>query len=139
MNLIKELWQNENLPTKDGLYFVDGRSFSAIIDATLDDVNFLVKRDQFDLEAFLRDNSDCLTTIDITKKVLLNEQEGYLCCGEAAHGSEGFFARLDINEKLVWVVYFEESNPFVDIKVDGDYVKFITNLDTNVSVNIRNI
>ena len=70
----------------------------------------------------------------ITKKVPLEKQEGYLCCGEGAHGSEGFFARLDPNERLVWVAYFEESNPFVNIKITDDHVTFETNLGVGFQI-----
>jgi hypothetical protein len=128
LNNIIELWQNEKLPIKDGLYFADGRSFLLDTMASSYNLKSMVRLSQFDLDAFLRADPECLTSIMVTKKVLLGQQEGYLCCGEGAHGSEGFFARLDQTEKLIWVVYFQESNPFVDIKTSDDHVIFETNI-----------
>lgn len=36
------------------------------------------------------------------------------------YGSEGFIAYLDREEKLVWVIYSENSNPFVSATILHD-------------------
>lgn len=115
MNLITELWKNGKLPIKSGLYFADNKSFFIELnlngDAKIDSIK------EFDFESFYLSDPEWVTTIDITQIMQL-EDGHYFCCGEGANGSEGFFSLLDSKKNLLWVVYFEESNPFSDFSIE---------------------
>jgi hypothetical protein len=116
-SIIVELWKNGELPIKNALYFVDGRA--GLIDIIFYPYPKLLKLGDFDFNDFYEKNKNETTTIDIVKKIQLSDV-GYLCIGEGSYGSEGFIACLDSKEDLIWVVYFENSNPFVSATILGD-------------------
>lgn len=131
---IERLWLAHNLPIRDGLYRADGSARGVRADSSA--LGHLVLLEPFDLEAFLLTSPEWLTSIDITIEEGLGDGSGYLCCGEGSHGSEGFFARLDLHKNLVWVVYLEDSNPFVEAVIDGPQatVKSTSGLCVTVSL-----
>lgn len=59
-----------------------------------------------------------------------------MCCGEGSYGSEGFFGQLDEQKNLVWVVYLENSNFFVDVPVRKDTATFTSSAGTLIVVNL---
>ena len=92
--------------------------------------------EEFDLAALLDADPEWVTSIDVTRETALPARRGYLCCGEGSHGSEGFFARLDENRELLWVVYLEQSNPFDSISTDGTNGTFGSTSGLSVTVNL---
>ncbi|PWU30902.1 hypothetical protein DK254_10800 [Pseudomonas sp. RW407] len=116
MKNIIELWSNEELPIKDGVYFSNGKSFSISILAY--PAPHICSRGWFDFEEYFKGNQEEVTSIDVTKRVVL---KGGACCyvGEGSYGSEGFIAYENNHKLLEWVVYSESSNPFIDIKEGG--------------------
>jgi hypothetical protein len=134
MSTITSLWAAGRLPIHDGLYTAAGEQYNVRINpAKPGGIEIL---DKFDLDAFLKSDPDWLTTIDITGEVELRAGAGWLCRGEGSYGSEGFFAHLNQDKNLVWVVYLEESNPFVDITVAGNVATFTSSSDIRISVDI---
>ena len=67
MSKISELWNKGQLPTKDGVYFANGESFSFF--ANFYPNIFIKKGESFNLVDFLYQNPDDITNIDIFKKV----------------------------------------------------------------------
>jgi hypothetical protein len=109
---IVALWRADQLPIADGLFFADGRSYAVdVVDGRL------VVVEELDLAEVLAEDQEWVTAIDITGETEL--PDGYLCVGEGAHGSEGFFARLDAGRELVWVCYLSQANPFKDMAVEN--------------------
>jgi len=137
MNPIISLWENETLPIKDGLYFADGRSYEAIINSTTA-AGYEIAN-PINLDLFIEEDSECISSFDTTKIVQLPGKNGFLCCGEGSFGSEGFFAHLASNKSLLWVFYFEYSNPFVEIQLaeEGE-ANFLTSNGTSLKVKIAN-
>lgn len=109
MNVILELWKHQKLPIKNGIYFRDEKSY--IIKLKSSEDFHISGIYEFDLQTFYSSDPEWVTHIDITKEERL-QQGGYFCSGEGASGAEGFFARLNSERDLLWVVYLEESNPF---------------------------
>jgi hypothetical protein len=77
-----------------------------------------------------------VTSIDTTWQAPVPGGGGYLCCGEGSYGSEGFFCRLDQHKSLVWVVYLENSNPFVDASVSNTSATFTSSAGVAITVNL---
>jgi len=132
--MITDLWLSGKLPGWDGLYRADGSAWAARIDDSVP--NGFVLMAPLGLTAMLRDSPEWVTEYDITTERQLPDCSGYLCCGEAAHGSEGFFARLDAGRDLVWVAYFEDSNPFVEIAFEGNRAVVTSNLGRPVLIDL---
>ncbi|WP_260451537.1 hypothetical protein [Listeria cossartiae] len=61
-----------------------------------------------------KEDQENITKIDVFQEIKLSN--GFYCCvGEGSYGSEGFVAYLDESKNLLWVLYSETSNPFVNI------------------------
>ncbi|MFH8488715.1 hypothetical protein [Streptomyces longisporoflavus] len=132
---ISALWDSEQLPIRDGLYLASGVSYAVRGGSTPSEGLEIL--DEFDLEAVMREDPDWVTSFDITREVELPGPGGYLCCGEGSYGSEGFFARIDQDRRLVWVVYLEESNPFTGVEVEGSRAVFTSSSGVRISVDVN--
>jgi hypothetical protein len=135
MKLISRLWEAGTLPIKNGIYYADGRSLSLTIKRN-ENLEIKVGK-QFSLEELYAIDPDYITNIDITKEKILPNDE-YFCCGEGSSGAEGFFAYLDSNKKLLWVIYFEELNPFYDFTINDTSAIIKSTLDIQIKLNINN-
>lgn len=135
--LIERLWLAGSLPIQNGLYRADGSAYGVRADTSVE--GGLKILGPFDLEEFLSRDPDMVTSIDITRERPIPRGTGYLCCGEGSYGSEGFFGQLDEQKNLVWVVYLENSNPFVDVSVRDDTATFTSSAGTLIAVNLRTV
>ncbi|MFF5176039.1 hypothetical protein ACFY3U_25905 [Micromonospora sp. NPDC000089] len=134
MNHVLELWRQACVPGISGLYRADGSARHVEIDdASL--CCFQVGS-LFDLDTVLAVEPDNVSEIDESTRVDLPSGGGFLVCGEGAHGSEGFFARLDEREELVWVVFLRDGNPFRKIRLSGSDATFVNNLDRSITINL---
>ncbi|HEY9368797.1 MAG TPA: hypothetical protein VIU94_10200 [Streptomyces sp.] len=134
MNRIAELWAAGTAPGWDGLYRADGSARAVVVDdARLSRFDL---GPPLDLDALLAEDPEWLAEIDITDEVELPDGSGHLCAGQGAHGSQGFFARLDPERNLVWLVSLGDSNPFVRVTVDGTTAKFTNNLGNSITVDL---
>lgn len=115
-SVIESLWSRESLPIKSGIYYANDVSIE--IDVLHYPKKNIVKGSYFILSKFMEENPDHTTTIDGLYRFYIKDV-GIFICGEGAHGSEGFFTHLKPNGGLVWVAYFEESNPFIKIDYEG--------------------
>jgi hypothetical protein len=135
--VVVELWGKEQLPGWDGLYRAGGLSRVARFDPEVP--GGLELGPEFDLVAQLEADPDWLSTILGTTKKEIPDGSGHLAYGECANGSEGYFARLDTDENLVWVVHFENSNPFIEASVSDSTATFTTNLGLSVVIDLSSL
>lgn len=77
-----------------------------------------------------------MTVIDLCHEAELDDGSGYMCCGDGALGADGFFARLDRDRNILWVVFMTGSNPFERIALDGSVVHVVNNLGNSVTVDL---
>lgn len=113
MSEIERLWAAGRLPIEDGVFFADGRSYAVDVDGSR-----LQVVEEVDVAEILAEDPEWLTSIDITREI--PAPGGFVCAGEGSHGSDGFFARLDGEKRLVWVCYLSESNPFDHLAITGN-------------------
>jgi hypothetical protein len=134
---IVQLWAEGLAPGWDGLYRADGsaRALRLAGGARLDGFDLGLP---LDLEALLAQDPDNVTSVDIARgvDVALPDGFGYVCGGEGSHGSEGFFARLDKDRNLMWIVMLTDSNPFEKAEVRGRLATFTNNLGNSVTVDL---
>ncbi|MFC4030753.1 hypothetical protein ACFO3J_04640 [Streptomyces polygonati] len=134
MSRISELWFAGEAPGRDGLYRADGSARVVEIDGAK--LSWFDLGIPLDLNALLAEVPDEVTEIDVSAEAELPDCSGYVCCGDGAHGSEGFFARLDRDRNLVWLVSLRDSNPFMKVAVDGSLATFTNNLGNSVVVDL---
>lgn len=134
LSAIERLWADYRLPELDGLHFPDGRSYEVFLDA--DAASGMRFGGSFDLEAVLAEDPDWVTDIGRNRSVPLADG-GFLWGGEGvSHGSYGFCARLHADRTLVWAFFFEDSNPFADIRVSGNTAVFQSTSGISITVDI---
>jgi hypothetical protein len=131
---IVELWRAGVAPAVDGLYRADGSARAVRVDGP--ELSRFELGKSLDLERLLAVDPECLTEIDISAEAELPENAGYVCCGDGAHGSDGFFARLGPGKNLVWLVSLTSSNPFIQVAVDGWLATFTNNLGSSLAVDL---
>ncbi|SOD66250.1 hypothetical protein SAMN06297387_1253 [Streptomyces zhaozhouensis] len=129
------LWKERSLPIHDGLYLATGDSYAVrLAPQAPTGVELL---DPFDLRARLDADPEWVTEIELTRRLALEAEGRVLCCGDGGYGSEGFVACTDGDEELEWVMYFEHSNPFMDISWDATRRRatFTSTSDVRITVN----
>jgi hypothetical protein len=134
---IVQLWAKGLVPAWDALYRADGSARTV-------DMGGGAKLDWFDLgppldlDGLLNEDPDNLTHVDIHRcaDIPIPDASGYLCGGDGAHGSQGFFARLDKDRNLVWIVALTDSNPFEKAQVHGRLATFTNNHGNSVTVDL---
>lgn len=133
--LIQRLWADEYLPIQDGLYRADGTAYGVKVDATAPGGLEILQ--EFSLEDFLSPDPEMTTAIITTLEKPLENASGYVFCGEGGYGSEGYFGLLDSQRNLVWVVYLEDCNPFIDALVAGSIVTFRSSSEVVITVDLE--
>lgn len=131
---IQILWRRRRLPIHDALYRSDGTSYAVRIAASAP--GGLVLGGQFDITELLALEPEQLTAVDVTAYLDLPDGVGRVGIGEGSYGSEGFFARCDCSDDLVWVVYLENFNPFVSVEICGSLAIFTSSSATRIAVDI---
>ncbi|MEU8618106.1 hypothetical protein [Streptomyces sp. NPDC048623] len=133
MTTIERLWEDDYLPIRDALHYADGRSYDVELDSTAPG-GFSVLS-PFDLDEILKDDPSWVSSVDGQASVDLGEK-GLLWGGEGSYGSEGFFARLTADRKLIWVMFFDGSNPFLRIQLSGNVATFRSTAGVEITVDI---
>jgi hypothetical protein len=136
MSRITELWLAGERPAWDGLYRADGSARDAEVDSAA--LSWFDLGPPFDLDAALAEDPGWVTSADHHPQgfARLPDGSGYVCCGDGAHGSEGFFARLDVDRNLVWLVSLSQSNPFERATVAGSLATFTNNLGNSITIDL---
>jgi hypothetical protein len=129
-----DLWRQSEVPGWSGLYRANDAARAIDIDGAA--LTFFRVGEPFDVVDRLAADPDEVSYVYEIAEASLADGSGRVCCGEAAHGSEGFFARLDAEGELVWVVFLRDGNPFYEIAVDGTRVTFTNNLGRTVTVDL---
>ncbi|WP_405759323.1 hypothetical protein OG234_12030 [Streptomyces sp. NBC_01420] len=134
MTTIERLWEGDyELPAEDGLYFADGRSYD--VDITPGAPAGLTVLEPFDVDAMLAEDPSRVSSVDGRAAADLGD-EGLLWGGEGSYGSEGFIVRLTADRKLIWAIFFAESNPFTRIRVSGNVATFYSTAEFELAVDI---
>ncbi|MGH3312408.1 MAG: hypothetical protein ACRDP3_17780 [Streptomyces sp.] len=132
MSKIKDLWDEHKVPVDDALHFADGRSFDACV--TPESPGGISILEPFDLDDRLSIAPNWVSVVDGLEEEL--EDGGFLWHGDGDNGSEGFFARVNPDRSLVWVVFFTDSNPFTKAEVVGRYATLSSTSGVVITIDI---
>ncbi|THA28320.1 hypothetical protein E6R18_28690 [Streptomyces sp. A1277] len=134
MTTIERLWEGDyELPAEDGLYFADGPSYD--VDIAPGAPAGLTALGPFDVGAMLADDPSRVSAVGVLAVAELGDG-GLLWCGEGSMGADGFLARLTAARKLIWAVFFSDSNPFDRIRVSGNVATFHSTAEFDLAVDI---
>ncbi|TLF81173.1 hypothetical protein [Nocardia cyriacigeorgica] len=134
-NAVQRLWRQREVPIAEGVYTAEGRAWKVWLDPAAD-CGFTVG-EPIDVDALLADSPGNTTSTDATFQTVEIPGEGYLCCGEGDLGAEGYVAKVDREGDLVWVVHFDDSNPFIALELDGDRAHCLSSSGVRITVGVQ--
>lgn len=129
--LLEKKWENEYVPLINGIVFPTGK---IILVNTYWNENgcFIFEKGKISITSIdkLRaDNELDWEHISPLKKIDYKEEDISISCGEGGYGGIGFIVVSSCAEKnLIWSACFEESNPFVDIRMRNRDIIATSNL-----------
>ncbi|AEV87161.1 hypothetical protein ACWT_6144 [Actinoplanes sp. SE50] len=130
--MIADMWQQGEVPAFSGLYRADGTARAIEVDGAA--LSRFEVGEPFNPAERLAVDPDAVAEVDESARTAV--PDGYIISGEGAHGSEGFFARLDAAGQLVWVLFLRNGNPFYEIVADGSRATFINNLGNAITIDL---
>ncbi|MBM9509157.1 hypothetical protein [Actinacidiphila acididurans] len=121
---VAESWSARAVPI-DALLRADGTGQEAVWPGASGEERFDLGP-ALDLAELLADGTEYLMYLDRRPEGIaeLPDGSGYVCCGGGDTRWDGFFARLDSEGNLVWVVTLGSSHPFVRAEVEGSLACF---------------
>ncbi|MEU7027977.1 hypothetical protein AB0A60_14950 [Streptomyces sp. NPDC046275] len=142
MTTIERLWEGLELPLADALHFADGHSYAVALDPTAPSGFSVLSR--LDLDEMREEDPSSVSSVSSVSLVSSVDgravvdlgEEGLLWGGEGSYGSEGFLARLTAGRKLIWAMFFTESNPFERIRLSGSVATFRSTSGVAITVDI---
>ncbi|MFF7454719.1 hypothetical protein [Kitasatospora sp. NPDC008115] len=130
---IVSLWAAGEMPVECGLFRADGTGREADCDdAELTD---FALGEPIDLGALLAKDPEWTACAYVFAEAALPDGSGRLVSGGGSHGSDGFFARLDFDGSLVWLVHLL-CNELVAIAVEWPLATFTNNCDNTLTIDV---
>ena len=108
-------WKNGQLPSKDALFFADGRSYELSLNWSEFKLDGLSVGKEFSSDKYIANQKNMLTHVYPWHEVKIGND--FVCFGECAWGEAGVIAKLNPNKEFEWVMYFNNSNPFQSCEV----------------------
>jgi len=81
------------------------------------------------LESFLGYRPDGWVSVTSLVNLRLDREGLVLHCGEGSLGADGFVAVREIAGPLRWAAFFQSSNPFRSVTLEGEHVVALSTLD----------
>lgn len=121
IELIQEKWREGLAPIVNGIQFADGKICQ--LESTSPESTENSKPTETKLET-LKDKNEIQWAHYMELHFIEIHARGIrLCCGEGSMGGDGYVAAVDIKSNLlIWVAYFDYSNPFINVKLNNDSI-----------------
>ncbi|MEK2491036.1 hypothetical protein WN990_15890 [Kitasatospora purpeofusca] len=130
---IVALWAAGEMPIECGLFRADGTGREADCDDA--DLTGFALGEPLDLDALMAEDPEWTACAYVFAEVSLPDGSGRLVSGGGSHGSDGFFARIDFDGNLVWLVHLF-CNELVAIAVDWPLATFTNNCDNSLTIDL---
>lgn len=145
---LQELWNARRLPIVSGIFLASGE-VCTLVEGTNDDGRTkLLKGEVRSIDDISSVNVVPYTSIDVTYQTQF--EFGSRCievyCGEGGYGSDGFVC-VEKNGAVLWLAFFEYSNPFLNVARDdacviaknscGENWRFSLDLPHEVSISVQ--
>lgn len=148
--LIMQHWSAEQraLPGMNGIFLADGTSIMLNIHSCYnpnDQTRTLSCSPWCDttIASLVKYHEDCWTMVDPWTRI--DYEGGSLYGGDGQMGNEGFIARTDADDRLIWGIFFDVTNPIKSLSVqkrtliainEHQDMRIEINLDTLVDINL---
>lgn len=127
--MIQERWKQSNVVGLDVITYTNGDAINIGITVSKDLTNEYTYRKHYVFEYLNKTNlptllemykGDIWSEVDVFDRIEVDDY--VIVCGDGGMGNEGYIARLDQENKLVWSLFSTVSNPFMKIVIEGDFI-----------------
>lgn len=127
---LRELWDAQRVPLVSGIYFASGDVVTLLEQRASAGHAALVRGDILRLDDVAAGAGFSYASIDplFEAPCRLGATRADLACGEGSYGGDGFVCLLE-NGAPRWLAFLTFSNPFVEARVDGEYLLATNNRD----------
>lgn len=120
-NLIEQKWEEECVPLISGFVFPTGEILWVDIYCN-EDNNFIYEKGEaskLNIEDLISKEDFYWIYVTELKRREYKDENIIVSCGEGSYGGDGFVeVRSYLENKLLWIAFFDNSNPFVEVKVE---------------------
>lgn len=60
--------------------------------------------------------------VEVDEWCVITNEDGHFLGGDGAMGNEGFIAKVDCNDNLIWAMFFTVTNPIKSLQITDDYL-----------------
>ncbi len=131
--MIQNKWKSRMCPIVNGIMFGNGK----IVELEADKFEGITLHPQIQritsIETFVLEHGDYWTSLDELCGFDLLSRNLRITGGEGGFGGDGFVALShSSDDQLIWIAFFEDSNPFIQVSTNNDesVVIGITTLET---------
>jgi len=124
LEIILDYWHKQKLPIIDGLIKSDFSFYEIEIGDDCRPIKINYQPTFFDMS---RENYSeyCSTALSYISVTHLNIT---YYCGEGSHGSDGFILAINNDNKVEWLFFSQEVNPFEKLWIENNEVHAMSNL-----------
>lgn len=138
MDIYKE-WKNGRLPIINGILYGNSTIEWINIDYDLNYKRIINRGSILCVNDLIMKNELYFSTISTCYQFEDKNNDLVIYCGGGSYGSEGYIVvESKIDLKLIWIAFFEESNPFEKLEIIGDKIIAYNNLNEKWIFDINN-
>jgi len=125
LDIISDSWHKEELPIIDGLIKSDSSFYEIEVDDDCRPIEMNYQPLFFDIS---RKNyyEYCSSVLGFTSITHLGIT---YYCGDGSHGSDGFLLAINSDNKIEWLFFSQEANPFEKLWVEDNEIHVMSNLN----------
>ena len=129
---INDLIDNFECPLINALFFPNGEML--VLKNNNEYIRVLCKST---IESFFKyNNEDWVSCFDILKKF---ETDNFIInVGEGSFGNDGFVQLNNKTGKLLWFLFLDNSNPFIEVKLENDFIEVRSTKGITIKIPIYN-
>jgi hypothetical protein len=129
---ISEAWKEERCPIVNGIFRPDDSVSRLMRDGNLENGDPVTLRvaDQTTVSELERSGGLEWTYLTQLCEFRATSSRYVAVGGEGGMGSDGFVALLEHDVKLLWLAFFDWSNPFTEVSIKDTVVTAVSSLDT---------
>ena len=130
-------WKHNEIPIVNGIVFPNGQIEAMTIEC--EGGNRTAKQNGKTTLQELENRSELYYSNIMTNHHIQTSDELYdIYCGEGSYGGDGFIVvTSEHGNYLVWIAFFEDSNPFIKVQYKEDFVYGFNSLNEKWSFKLK--
>ena len=127
-DIVTRKWREGLCPLFDGVMRADGTAVSCGLRRTSRGVDFKPTGARTSVDDFLHSNPEAFSAVNVL--CACESESMRVQGGEGSRGGDGFLAVTDtVGAALVWILFSQDSNPFVEVALDGSDIVAVSTFD----------